>query len=109
MKIFTVMLSLLAMASTCFADQFINGNLRKDGTYVQQNTRPSPDDSYTNNNPTSPNTNPYFNERNANTLSYNDRTPDYNKKNYGNSDTVDNNNMYPSPSQNHRNKSLYKN
>jgi len=84
MKIFTLVLVLLAIAVTCFADQSVRGYTRKDGTYVNGYTRSDSDSSYNNNYSTKGNTNPYTGESGTNSRTYNDRTPEYNKKTYGN-------------------------
>ncbi len=84
MNILTVVLVLLAIAATCFADQNVNGYTRKDGTYVNGYTRSDRDSSYNNNYSTRGNSNPYTGESGTNSRTYNDRTPEYNNKTYGN-------------------------
>ncbi|GFO59224.1 hypothetical protein GMST_15490 [Geomonas silvestris] len=84
MKVLIGILTLVAMAATCFADQYVNGYTRKDGTYVNGYTRSDSDSSYNNNYSTKGNTNPYTGESGTNSRTYNDRTPDYNTKTYGN-------------------------
>lgn len=84
MKVLTVMLVLLAITATCFADQSVRGYTRKDGTYVNGYTRSDSDSSYNNNYSTRGNTNPYTGESGTNSRTYNDRTPDSNIKTYGN-------------------------
>jgi hypothetical protein len=83
MKAITVLLILLAIAVTSFADQSVRGYTRKDGTYVNGYTRSDSDSSYNNNYSTKGNTNPYTGESGTNSRTYNDRTPDYNNKSYG--------------------------
>lgn len=79
---FTIAAALLA--STAFADQYVNGYTRRDGTYVQGYTRSDRDSSYNNNYSTQGNQNPYTGEYGSNSRTYNDRTPEYNTRTYGN-------------------------
>lgn len=53
----------LAGATEASADQYVNGYMRGDGTYVQPHYRSSPDGSTFNNYSTRGNTNPYTGER----------------------------------------------
>lgn len=84
MKVLTVVLLSLVIASTCFADEYVKGYTRRDGTYVNGYNRSDRDTSYNNNYSTRGNTNPYTGESGTNSRTYNDRTPDYNIKTYGN-------------------------
>lgn len=84
MKSLIALLILMAIAATCFADQRVNGYTRKDGTYVNGYTRSDSDSSYNNNYSTKGNTNPYTGEEGSRPRTYNDNTPEYNTKTYGN-------------------------
>lgn len=56
----------MALSSVCFADTYVNGYHRHDGTYVQPHHRSDPD-GYTGNNWSHQgNTNPYTGERGYN-------------------------------------------
>lgn len=80
------------MAGIAMADQNVNGYYRANGTYVQPYTRSSSDSSYNNNYSTQGNTNPYTGQQGTEQRAYNDRTPDYNQKTYGNAGTIPTNN-----------------
>jgi hypothetical protein len=51
--------SVILLAASAFADQFVNGYVRRDGTYVQPHMRSSPDGNPFNNYSTRGNVNPY--------------------------------------------------
>ncbi|ACH38764.1 hypothetical protein Gbem_1748 [Citrifermentans bemidjiense Bem] len=78
-----VALLLLLVATSAFADQYVNGYTRKDGTYVNGYTRSSPDSSYNNNYNVRGNTNPYTGSEGTASPTYNDRSPSYNTRTYG--------------------------
>jgi hypothetical protein len=77
-------ISLVLLTGTVFADQYVNGYYKKDGTYVQPHYRSSPDSSYNNNWSVSPNTNPYSGQQGTRQPTYNDRPPSYNSNPYRN-------------------------
>ena len=52
-------LVLLALVGTAQADEYVNGYVRKDGTYVQPHYRTAPDSTIQNNYSTQGNVNPY--------------------------------------------------
>lgn len=56
-------------------DTYVQGYLRKDGTYVAPHHRSAPDKSYNNNWSTYPNTNPYTGKMGANRPTWNDQAP----------------------------------
>jgi hypothetical protein len=64
----------LLLAFQCFADVFVSGYQRQDGTYVQPHYRSSPNSTQLDNFSTRGNVNPY-------TGQYGYRTPDYNTSN----------------------------
>lgn len=84
MKFFIALLGVAIFAGTAIADQYVNGYTRKDGTYVDGYHRSSPNSSYNDNYSVKGNSNPYNGESGTNSRTYNDRTPDYNTKTYGN-------------------------
>jgi len=94
MKMLCLLFLLVMGATTVFADEYVRGYTRSDGTYVAPHYRSSPDSSYNNNYSTRGNTNPYTGERGTNSPTYNDRTPSYNQKNYGNDIRIDSNKNY---------------
>jgi len=55
--------ALLAFASIASADEYVDGYIRKDGTYVAPHYRSSPDNSTWNNYSSKGNSNPYTGER----------------------------------------------
>jgi hypothetical protein len=59
---FPLVLAVLFFASTSFADQYVQGYTRKDGTYVQGYTRSSPNSSVRDNYSYKGNSNPYTRE-----------------------------------------------
>ncbi|GFO63655.1 hypothetical protein GMPD_15740 [Geomonas paludis] len=87
MKKLTTVTFLILMAAPSFADEYVRGYARSNGTYVNGYTRSERDSSYNNNYSTSPNVNPYTGERGTRSPTYNDRTPTYNTNTYGNSGT----------------------
>ncbi|WP_323668723.1 hypothetical protein [Aliarcobacter butzleri] len=74
-----VILILVFLSVNLFADQYVNGHYRSDGSYVNGYYRSSPDSTKSNNFSTYGNTNPYTGE--AGTKKYND----YNNYGYSNS------------------------
>lgn len=84
MKTIATLLLLLSFAGTAFADQWVNGYTRKDGTYVNGYVRSNSDSSYNNNWSVRGNSNPYTGESGTRSRTYNDRTPEYNNRTYGN-------------------------
>jgi len=54
-----VLLAILAVASTCFADVYVHGYTKSNGTYVAPHHRSSPNSTKSDNWSTSGNTNPY--------------------------------------------------
>ncbi len=69
-------------ASVAFADTYVRGYTKQDGTYVAPYYRSSPDSSYNNNWSVSPNVNPYTGQRGTRQPTWNDRPPASNP--YGN-------------------------
>ena len=69
---------LLVFSVEAFADTYVRGYYRKDGTYVQPHYKSSPDRSYNNNWSVSPNVNPYTGRRGTRSPTYNDRPPQTN-------------------------------
>lgn len=61
MKIMFLLLTI--MSAPVFADQFVSGYVRSDGTYVEPHFRSSPDSSTYNNYSSRGNSNPYTGER----------------------------------------------
>lgn len=66
MKKLFILFSLI-LVSIAFADTWVNGYTRKDGTYVPGHYRSSPDGDASNNWSTKGNTNPYTGERGTRT------------------------------------------
>lgn len=83
MKALTTALLILATATTALAGSYVKGYTRSDGTYVQGHYRSSPDSSNNNNYSTRGNTNPYSGQQGTQAPTWNDRTPDSNLRNYG--------------------------
>lgn len=85
-KFFVTLVSLvvgLVVAGEAMAQQRVQGYNRQDGTYVQPYTRSAPDNSYNNNYGVRGNTNPYSGQTGTASPTYNDRTPDYNRRTTG--------------------------
>jgi hypothetical protein len=59
MKILLSILVLIGLTASAYADQYVHGYYRQNGTYVQPYMRSSPDSSTLNNWSTQGNTNPY--------------------------------------------------
>jgi hypothetical protein len=59
MRTLIIAASLILTSVSAFADQFVNGYMRRDGTYVQPHMRSSPDGNPFNNYSTRGNVNPY--------------------------------------------------
>ena len=70
-----VLAGIMAGATLAWADVWVRGYTRKDGTYVAPHYRSSPDNSYNNNWSTSPNINPYTGEQGTRTPTWDDRPP----------------------------------
>lgn len=63
---------------TAFADTYVRGYTKRNGTYVAPHYRSSPDKSYNNNWSVKPNVNPYTGRQGTRRPAYNDRSPAYN-------------------------------
>lgn len=88
-KFISIIMMLLALTGTAFADQYVNGYMKNNGTYVQPYHRSEPDNSYNNNYSTRGNTNPYTGQSGTESPTWNNRTPEYNQRSYGSSGTGD--------------------
>jgi hypothetical protein len=85
----TRLIALMVAASVlvpfaAFADQFVSGYTRSDGTYVAPHYRSTPDSSYNNNWGVQGNINPYTGAMGTQRPTYNDHTPSYNIQQFGN-------------------------
>jgi hypothetical protein len=80
-KMFLTIFALLLFQTSVFADTYVQGYYRKDGTYVQPHYRSSPDSNLYNNYSTKGNYNPHTGQKgyvNPNSVQQN-----YNNNNYG--------------------------
>lgn len=68
----------LTFVVEAFADTYVRGYYRKNGTYVQPHYRSSPDKSYNNNWSVRPNVNPYTGQQGTRSPTWNDRAPSTN-------------------------------
>jgi hypothetical protein len=80
-----ILAALLCLTTAALADQYVDGYMRSDGTYVQGHYRSSPDSSHNNNYSTRGNANPYSGQRGSQSPTWNDRTPESNTRSYGDS------------------------
>jgi len=87
MKVVLTLTALLLVATSALAADYVNGYTKSNGTYVNGYTRSTPDSSYNNNYEVKGNTNPYTGRAGTASPTYNDRTPSYNTKTYGNPGT----------------------
>lgn len=78
-----LIIALFAIPDT-FADQYQQGYMRRDGTYVQPHYQSSPDNSYNNNWGIRGNSNPYTGKSGTDSPTWNDRSPSSNQNLYGN-------------------------
>lgn len=85
MKTAIILSALLCTAATAMAGEYVKGYTKRDGTYVQGYYRSSPDSSYNNNYSTRGNINPYSGQSGTEPRTWNNRTPQYNERTYGNS------------------------
>jgi len=69
-KTIILIAALLAFASIAAADEYVNGYVRKDGTYVQPHYRSSPNSSKWDNYSSKGNTNPYTGEKGSQSNEY---------------------------------------
>jgi len=76
-------LGLVLVAGFAAADEYVNGYLKSDGTYVQPHYRSSPDSSYNNNWSVTPNTNPYTGQQGTRSQTYDDKPPTHHRNNSG--------------------------
>lgn len=83
MKKTLIFFILSLLASAVFADTYVNGYFRKDGTYVAPYTRSSPNSTNTDNYSTQGNVNPYTGEAGSRAQDY---SPD--SQNYGDGRTI---------------------
>ncbi len=70
-----VVLLALSFSTEAFAQVYVEGYFRSNGTYVAPHWRSSPDNSYNNNWSVSPNVNPYTGNRGTLSPTWNDRPP----------------------------------
>lgn len=68
-----------AFVGGAFADTYVQGYTKKNGTYVQPHYRSSPDRSYNNNWSVRPNVNPYTGQRGTRSPTFNNQSPKYNR------------------------------
>ena len=68
-----IVLSLISLSA--FADTYVKGYYKKNGTYVAPHYRSSPDKSYNNNWSTSPNVNPYTGKKGTKHPTWNNQSP----------------------------------
>lgn len=73
-----VALTLFTFAAAAFADSYVRGYTRKDGTYVAPHWRSSPDRSYNNNWSVKPNVNPYTGKQGTRSPTWDSRPPQSN-------------------------------
>lgn len=78
-----IIATLLCIATTATAGDYVNGYTRRDGTYVQGYYRSSPDSSHNNNYSTQGNYNPYTGKQGTERSTYNDNTPQNNQRTFG--------------------------
>lgn len=91
MKKFLLVVTLVLFIATQAIAGYVNGYTRSDGTYVSGHYRSDSDSSYNNNYSTKGNVNPYTGQSGTKSRTFNDRTPNYNKKTYGNPGYLNNN------------------
>lgn len=65
----------LSACSAALADEYVQGHVTKNGTYVAPHYRSSPDSSYNNNWSVKGNVNPYTGRSGYRNPTYNDRAP----------------------------------
>ncbi len=65
----------VAFVGEAFADTYVRGYYRRDGTYVQPHYRSSPNKSYNDNWSVRPNVNPYTGQRGTRSPTWNDKRP----------------------------------
>lgn len=93
-----IILSILAL-SIAYADTYVNGYYKKNGTYVQPHYRSSPDSSYNNNWSVKPNVNPYTGKQGTRNPTWNNQAPKNNTYNYNYGNSY--NNGYQNPYNSH--------
>jgi len=94
MKTIVILSAILLTTAVSYADEYVQGYMKKDGTFVQPHYRSSPDSSYNNNYSTSGNTNPYTGQKGSESQTWNDRSPESNRQTYGDSNYNTNTNNY---------------
>lgn len=62
-----IAIALLALSAQAVADEYVNGYVRKDGTYVQPHMRSSPNNTQMDNYSTQGNVNPYTGQQGTQT------------------------------------------
>ena len=73
--ILAVLFLSVAFVGEAFADTYVRGYYKRDGTYVQPHYRSSPNKSYNDNWSVRPNVNPYTGKRGTRSPTSNDRSP----------------------------------
>ncbi len=82
-SVLSILIASTLLSSTVFADTYVDGYTKRDGTYVSPHYRSSPDSSYNNNWSVEGNQNPYTGQYGSRSRTDNDRTPSYNFDTYG--------------------------
>ena len=77
MKRILVLLALLLTIFSAFADTYVNGYYKKDGTYVNGYTRSSPNSTNTDNYSTQGNSNPYTGSQGTRAQDYSPQAQSY--------------------------------
>lgn len=72
----------LSFVGAAFADTYVRGYYRKDGTYVQPHYRSSPDSSYNNNWSVKPNVNPHTGKQGTAAPTWNNKAPESQRQPY---------------------------
>jgi hypothetical protein len=81
------LLAIISLATTslpAFADEYVHGYTRSNGTYVQPHYRSSPNSSNNDNWIVKGNTNPHTGQEGTQSPTWNDKSPSSNKQIYGN-------------------------
>lgn len=85
-----ILILVLAVSSSLYADQYVNGYTKSNGTYVQGYTRSSPNSTTSDNYSTKGNTNPYTGQEGTRNPTSSSGNSNYGSS-YGNSNPYGNN------------------
>ena len=89
MRVFVAVITMVLFALPVIAGNYVEGYTKSDGTYVSGHYRSTADGNYNNNYSVEGNYNPNTGKMGTKKRTWTNKSPSYNKKNYGTKATYD--------------------